>query len=379
MRPLLLICALPALLAADDHWVKFTRGPFEVLTDAGRAPGRETMVRLEQFRHALGAGPGRDRPARRRSRCASSSSRTRAAGPPPRRSAKAATATPSSWTEKAPDVAGHLSRLARLFLQVELRADAARLRERAVSFFSTFDRGRHPSTAGTPPAKPDLDWARIHLMMTDPDYFGKIRVLLYNLRRGVADDPAYRNAFGKSAAEVEGRRETAFRRGQLPDRALASAPMSESDFPERPVLRYRHPPGARRSAGRCRSPSTEYTKLLQGHEKVPEAEEGLALLALRAGRKEEAHRNFADAVEAESTSARCYIEFAKLGRQHRRPRRRCCKAIGINNKLDEPFAMMAERDMDPRMRIRHWKGATERNARNPRYWKALAEANLARA
>src|SRR5215472_11386172 len=54
MRRLLLLCVLPALLAADDHWVKFTRGPFEVLTDAGPHAGRETMVRFEEFRHALG-------------------------------------------------------------------------------------------------------------------------------------------------------------------------------------------------------------------------------------------------------------------------------------------------------------------------------------
>src|SRR3984893_7600496 len=54
MRSLLIFCTLPWLLAADDHWVKFTRGPFEVFTDAGARPGRETMVRFEQFRHALG-------------------------------------------------------------------------------------------------------------------------------------------------------------------------------------------------------------------------------------------------------------------------------------------------------------------------------------
>src|SRR5258708_34664436 len=54
MRRLLIICTFPWLLAADDHWVKFTRGPYEVLTDAGARTGRETMVRFEQFRHALG-------------------------------------------------------------------------------------------------------------------------------------------------------------------------------------------------------------------------------------------------------------------------------------------------------------------------------------
>src|SRR5450759_3322220 len=60
MRRLLLLCTIPCLLAADDRWVKFTRGPFEVMTDAGARNGRETMVRFEQFRNALGQIVGED-------------------------------------------------------------------------------------------------------------------------------------------------------------------------------------------------------------------------------------------------------------------------------------------------------------------------------
>src|ERR1035441_827990 len=60
MRRLLLLSVIPGLLAADDHWVKFTRGPLEVMTDAGARSGRETMVRFEQFRAALGQIVGED-------------------------------------------------------------------------------------------------------------------------------------------------------------------------------------------------------------------------------------------------------------------------------------------------------------------------------
>src|ERR1035438_8297478 len=58
MRRLLLLGLLPWLLAAEDHWVKFTSGPFEVLTDAGARAGREALVRLEEFRHAVGQTVG---------------------------------------------------------------------------------------------------------------------------------------------------------------------------------------------------------------------------------------------------------------------------------------------------------------------------------
>src|SRR5579871_2227163 len=55
MRQLLILGLLPGLLAADDHWIKFASGPFEVYTDAGPRAGREAMVRFLEFRHALGA------------------------------------------------------------------------------------------------------------------------------------------------------------------------------------------------------------------------------------------------------------------------------------------------------------------------------------
>src|SRR5205823_3312492 len=101
------------------------------------------------------------------------------------------------------------------------------------------------------------------------------------------------------------------------------------------------------------------------HEKIAEAEEGLGLLALRDGKKDEARRNFALAVEANSTSARCYIEYAKLEPDNAKAVEALRKAAGINPKLDEPLALMAARDTDPRMRIAHWKAAAERNPRNP--------------
>ena len=53
MRQLLILCLFPSFLLADD-WVKFSSGPFEVMTDAGERAGRETMVRFQEFRHALG-------------------------------------------------------------------------------------------------------------------------------------------------------------------------------------------------------------------------------------------------------------------------------------------------------------------------------------
>ena len=375
MRRALPLLILTPLLLSADSWVKFTRGPFEVLSDTGARPGRETMVRFEQFRHALGQILGDDD----------------LQTPLPVR--VFVFKNPRGWTTPTPVSEGRdrysivldeksaispeiFQALVRLFLQANSAQMPPAFENGLIEFFSTFEVKGIRITAGTPPAKPDLDWARIHLLITDPEYFGKLRVLLYNVRRGVAEDPAYRNAFGKSAAEVEAAVQRHFKAGNFQTTQLSSAPMAANDFPERQIsdvdVRL-----ARADLLAGPQSAEEYRKLLAEHEKVPESEEGLGLLALREGNKEEAHRNFADAVRANSTSARAYIEYARLEADTSKAMDALRKAAGINPKLDEPLAMMAAHDTDPRMRIAHWKAATERNPRNPAYWKALAEANLA--
>ena len=375
MRRLLFLAILPCFLAADDHWVKFTRGPFEVMTDAGPRAGREAMVRFEQFRAALGQIVGEPE----------------LATPLPVRIF--VFKNPKGWATAAPFAEGRdryslvlgekspvtpdvYRELTRLFLKSNTTQMPLPFERGLIAFFSTFEVTGIRITAGKPPAQPDLDWARIHLMVVNPDYLGKIRVLLYNLRHGVADDPAYRNAFGKSAAEVEAQAKKHFADGNFQTTSLPSRPMSEGDFPERQVsdveIRL-----ARADLLAGPQSAAEYTKLLQGHDKVPEAEEGLGLLALRDRRTADARQNFAAAVDAGSTSARCYIEYAKLEPDDAKAGQALLKAAGINPKLDEPFALMARRDTDPRQRLMHWKAAAERDPRNTEYWRSLAETYLA--
>jgi hypothetical protein len=375
MRRLLFLCALPCLLSADEHWVKFTGGPYEVLSDAGARAGRETLVRFEEFRHALGQIVGEND----------------LQTPLPVRIFVFKNA--KGWTAPAPITEGRdryaivlaekgsvtpaiNAELTRLFLKSNTAQMPLAFEHGLVAFFSTIEVNGIRITGGAPPPQPDLDWARIHLLVADPEYFGKIRVLLYNLRKGVAEDPAYRNAFGKSAAEVEAQAKRHFAAGNFQTTALSSRPMAEGDFPERPVsetdVRL-----ARADLLAGSQSAAEYENLLKSHTKVPEAEEGLGLLALRDHRTAEALRHFADAVQAGTSSARCYIEYARLEPDNEKATQALLHAAGINPKLDEPFAMMAQRDTDPLKRLAHWKAAAERNPRNAAYWKALAEAYLA--
>ena len=375
MWRLSLLLAIPWLLAAEDHWVKFTSGPFEVLSNAGPRAGRETMVRFEEFRNAVGKIVGE----------------ADLQTPLPVRILVFKSA--AGWTLPAPIAEGRdrynivleekstvspalYTELTRLFLHANTAQMPTAFEHGLLEYFSTFQvKGIH-ITAGTPPTQPDLDWARIHMLVGDPEYYGRLKVLLYNLRKGVDEDAAYRNAFGKPAAEIEALARQHFAAGNFQTTTIDSRPMAESDFPERPVsdtdarlARADLLAGAQSAA--------EYQALLRDHAKIAEAEEGLGLLALRDRQPDAARRHFAAAMEASSSSARCYIEYARLEPDNEKAAQALLRAAGINPKLDEPFALLAARDTDPQKRLAHWKDAAERNPRNPAYWKSLAECYLA--
>lgn len=377
MRRCLLIGALlPCLLAANDKWVRFNSGPFEVYTDAGSKPGRETLVRFEELRHAIGSIVGDNNletpvPIRvfvfRNPRGWTTTSTPIVEGRD-----RYAIVLPSTGALTVPLIRD----ITKLLLEANTTRMPAAFERGLVDFFSTIEVSGIRITAGRPPAQPNLDWARIHLLVTDPEYFGKLRVLLYNLRKGVADDPAYRNAFGKSAAEVEQQAAAHFKAGRFQTTSLSSRPMAAGDFSEREVsaadIRL-----ARADLLAGAQSAADYESLLRDNVKVAEAHEGLGLLAQRAGKKDEALKHFGEAVAANSASARAYIEYAKLEPDAAKAENALRRAAAINPKLDEPFALLAARDTDPRRRILHLKEAAQRNPRNAAYWKQLAEAYLA--
>src|ERR1051325_6496631 len=198
---LLLFCMAPSFLLADE-WVKFTSGPFEVMTDAGERAGRETMVRFQEFRHALGLIAGEnDLQTPQPVRIMVFKNAKGWTSPAPL--AEGRDRYNIALQEKAPVSPDTWRELTRLLLRSNLSQMPPAFEHGVVEFFSTLEITGTHITAGKPPAKPDLDWARIHLLVTNPEYYGKIRVLLYNLRKGVDEEPAYRNALGKSRAEIE--------------------------------------------------------------------------------------------------------------------------------------------------------------------------------
>ncbi|MGA2196195.1 MAG: hypothetical protein ABSH40_13085 [Bryobacteraceae bacterium] len=367
-------CLLPSLAMAD-RWVRYTSGPFEVLTDAGERAGQETMIRFEEFRHALGTIVGEEDLATPQPvRILVFKNAQGWTSPAPLTECRDRYAIVLS--EKSPVPPAVYGELTRLLLDANTNRMPAAFEHGLIEFFSTFQISGIHITVGAPPPQPDLDFARIHLLVAAPEYFGKLRVLLYNLRKGVDDDPAYHNAFGKSAAEVEAQARRHFAARQFPTTTISSRPMAPDDFHEKPIsdadVRL-----ARADLLAGPQSAVEYRSLLNEHLKIPESEEGLGLLALRDHHDSEARAYFSSAIEAGAKSPRCFIEYARLEPDNEKARQALLRAAGINPKLDEPFAMLAARDTDPRQRLADWKNAAERNPRNASYWQALAECYLA--
>jgi hypothetical protein len=377
MRRLFILALFPCLLAGEDRWVKFVSGPFETFTDAGDREGRETMLRFEQFRYALGRALGVDdltAPLPIRVMVFKDAKGWTLPAP----AAQGRGCYAIALAEKQPVPSEAYGALARLFIDENTERLPAAFERGLVEFFSTFEMQGVRLSAGAPPrgSPPDLDWARIHLLMSDPEFYGKLRVLVFNLRKGIDEDASYRNAFGKTSAAVEAQARRHMAAGGLAPAALDGRAIRAQDFEPRPVTAA-EARLARADLLAGSKSAAEYQALIRDQMNLPDAAEGLGLLALRDGRKDEAYRRFSDAVEIGTPSARCYIEYARLEPDAAKAEKALLKATALNPKLDEPFALLAQRDADPAQRLEHWKAAAERNPRNAAYWQALAECYLA--
>ena len=325
MRRLFLLVLLPWLMPAEDHWVKFTSGPYEVLTDAGAKAGRETMVRFEEFRHALGQIVGEQ------------DLQTRL---PVRilvfKNAK-------GWTSAAPITEGRdrfaivleekgavspavYSELTRLFLKSNTNRMPPAFEHGLVEFFSTFEVNGIHITVGTPPPHPDLDWARIHLLVVDPEYFGSIRVLLYNLRKGVDEDAAYQQCVRQIGQPRSRRRPSSISRPAIfrPEPSPAAPfrrTISRSGRSPTPMRGWRAPTCW---PERNRPPNTR--RCSRQHQKVAEAEEGLGLLALARPQAGRSPRAISPPPWTPAAPARAATSSTpNWSRITPRPPRRCCK------------------------------------------------------
>ncbi len=362
-----LIClALPA--AADDRWVGFRSGPFEVLSSAGERSGREALAQLEQLRWALGALLSKPEPKstwpirvlvqRRAGQDGSLILRRDAyigalvAGAP----------MPREW----------LRECARLLIEANAGPMPPGTESGLADFYSTIELRGAVILAGAPPpaAERTLDWARIHLLSVNPNYYGRLRVLLYNFQRGVEAEPAYANSVGRKPAEIDRAAAAYLAAGKFTTVEISGRPLNpQRDFTPRPVSS----PAPEIALADLTLDGAAYEAVLKRFPGNVEALEGLGLLAARENRAEEARKYLAEAVKAGSANARVWLAYGRVAGD----RAALEKAAQLNPAWAEPHFLMARQETDPRKKMEELKAAASLEPRNAAYQRAIEEQRVA--
>ncbi|HSW49431.1 MAG TPA: hypothetical protein VLH09_04615, partial [Bryobacteraceae bacterium] len=253
-----------------------------------------------------------------------------------------------------------------------------------VTLLSTLEFRGPEVILGAPPPEPrrSRDWARLHLLATKEEYYGKLRTLVYNLERGVEAEPAYRNALGKPPAEIDKEVEAYLRAGDYATVPLRRRPINpDKDFAANPAdaVRAAIVNADLLLADPARAPEARarYQSILKGTPSSPEALEGLGLASLIDKRQQEARDLLSRAIEAGSTSARAHLEYARLEPDRDKAVAALEKAANLNPRWAEPHFEMALREPDAALRIQLLAAAAKLEPRNDGYWRALAEAQEA--
>lgn len=234
----------PALLlwltisqASQERATVFQSGPFEVYSVSSDRTAREVLNKLEQFRYAFGTLLGKPEaqsiwPVRIR---VVRQARSDAASSPlvfKRDHWESTVSSAGLMTDR------FLYQLGSIFLE----ATAGPMPEWAdrglLTLLSTLEvDGTRIILGGPPPeAQRDRDWARMHMLAVQPEYSGKLRVLLANLQRGADPDPSFWNAFEKPRSEIERQVDAYLAAGQFETISVSGRPINpERDFQGKPA------------------------------------------------------------------------------------------------------------------------------------------------
>jgi hypothetical protein len=232
---------------------------------------------------------------------------------------------------------------------------------------------------GTPPpaSQRSREWARMQLFVTNPDYYAKLRILLYNLQKGVDEDAAYGNAFGKTRAEIEKEVDQHLAAGNFETAPVDGKALDvQRDYKDEKPLLTAEVQLALADLLLDNRSRVAYQALIQQKEKVAEAYEGLAIMALGDKQQEEARRYFAEAINTGTPSPRSYLEYARLEPDNAKALAALEKALKLNPKLAETYALMGRRQTDNVKRIQYLEKAAQLDARNGGRWEEMAKACL---
>jgi hypothetical protein len=344
----LLPLLLPALALAG--WTQFKSGPFEVITEGGDKEARVALNYLEQLRNALGQAVGQQE--------MQSVWPIRVVVLKPKREAFpevkfAREGWACSIEQVTPKIAAGI---VEVLLQSWPGHVPPNIRRGLVTLYSTLDVDGTHVTLGNPPATKDRDWARAHMLAVQPEYSGRLRVLLSNLGKGIDPEVSYRNAFEKTAEQIEQALNKYIEAGQYGTYPVSGKPINaQKQFYAKEIDD---------KAGALAMADVAFAN---GGAPDYDSPEGQGLVALRKGNKEKARE-----LLAQATGAHALVEYAKLlPDAERKPVLE--KAAAANPQWAEPYKLMAALETHPAQKLAALRKATQLDPNDVASWTLLAQ------
>jgi hypothetical protein len=373
-------CAL-ALLAilqparAETKWIKARLGAFEAISDDGRRPATQALSQFAQFSYALGTALGQ--PELRlepplRIIVFKNAQELQAQCSPPLRTGRDRLMACTTAEGQLPH--SLLRDLTRTLLENNFSNMPPGIERAMETFFSTVESNAVHVTWGAapPPAERTRDWALLHYIVTQPEYAGKAKIYLHNLAAGMDPNAASRNALGEEASTFNAEVDRYFAAGVFNASPAPSRPLNPDRDINSTVLTSDEGELMRADVLTPGSPAM-YQSLLKAGKHTAEANEGLAVLAMRDNDTASAERYMEAARQQGTKNFVALTEYARLQSSPTEAILILRDALTIDPKYAPAHWVYGEKLNDPARRMMEWKQAVNLAPRNYEWWAQYAQ------
>ncbi|HWE49676.1 MAG TPA: hypothetical protein VG273_07805, partial [Bryobacteraceae bacterium] len=273
--------------------------------------------------------------------------------------------------------AGLLKELTHTLLENNFPAMSGEIENGLRTFFSTVQsNGVHVTWGAPPPASERTrEWALLHLIITQPDYSAKAKIFLHNLAAGMEKSAASRNAFAEDGPKFEAEVDRYYAAGVFntavapsralnPDRDFSTSALTsdEGELMHADLL----------------TPASEalYLSLLKSGKHIAEDNEGLAVLAMRAGDTSKAASYIGAAREAGTKNFVALTAYASLDKDSAEATDILKEALTIDPKYALAHWVFGEKVREADRRMAEWKQAVALAPRNSEWAAKYAQLCL---
>jgi Tfp pilus assembly protein PilF len=370
---LLTVLANPVF--AEPRWIKARLGPFEAISDDGRRPATQALSQFAQFSFALGTVMGKpdlrlETPLR--IIVFKNAQELEAHCNPALRTGRDRFMACATSEGQLPP--GLLRDLTRMLLESNFANLPAPIETALETFFSTVESSAvHVTWGAAPPQREQTrEWALLHRIITQPDYSGKARIYLHNLAAGMDKNAASRNAFAQEGPKFDAEVDQYYAAGVFKTSAAPNRPLNpDRDFNTTALT---SDEGDLMRADLLNAASVSlYQGLLKGGKHPAEANEGLALLAMRNNDSAGARSYMEAARRAGTKNFVALTEYAKSEPDEEKAIQLLKEALTADAKYAPAHWAFGEKLADPERRLAEWKQAVNLAPRRYDWWAQYAQ------